>query len=239
MAELLVVEDEEKIGALLVSALEANGYRVTWCRDGRGALTAARGHAFELVLLDLGLPDIDGIDVCRLLSRQQPLCVVVVLTARREEMDVIEGLESGADDYLTKPFRMTELLARIRAHLRRAAAGALVSEAFTSGDLSLDPAARRCLVGGEEVPLRPKEFDLLARLAADAGRAVTREALMDDVWDRNWTGSTKTLDVHVAALRRRLAVAAERRDPPARLPTITTLRTHGYRLEVETGPPDA
>jgi DNA-binding response OmpR family regulator len=126
---------------------------------------------------------------------------------------------------------MTELLARVRAHLRRASVEDFVSDVFTSGDLSLDPSARRCLVRGEEVALRPKEFDLLARLASDAGRAVTREALMDDVWDRNWFGSTKTLDVHIAALRRRLADAAAHLQPVGQIPEISTLRSHGYRLE--------
>lgn len=231
MADLLVVEDEEKIGRLLVSALQDDGYAVAWEKDGAGALEAGRRTGFDLVLLDLGLPDLDGIDVCRGLKRAQPQCVVVVLTARRAEMDVVEGLESGADDYLTKPFRMTELLARVRAHLRRASNTDLITEVWVSGDLLLDPAARRCFVAGLEVALRPKEFDLLARLAAEPGRAVTREALMDDVWDRNWFGSTKTLDVHVAALRRRLADAAGCVDPPARVPVITTLRGHGYRLE--------
>ena len=231
MAELLVVEDEEKIGQLLVSALVANGYKVTWRRDGSTALEAARSGAFDLALLDLGLPDSDGVDVCRALKREQSQCIVVMLTARRAEMDVIEGLESGADDYLTKPFRMTELFARVRAHLRRASVEDFVSGTFTSGDLTLDPAARRCLVRDQEVTLRPKEFDLLARLVAEPGRAVTREALMDDVWDRNWFGSTKTLDVHIAALRHRLAEAAEQFDPPANVPTITTLRGHGYRWE--------
>ncbi|HET6938979.1 MAG TPA: response regulator transcription factor [Nocardioides sp.] len=231
MADLLVVEDEEKIGRLLVSALTANGYSVTWRRDGTGALQAARSTTFDLALLDLGLPDLDGVEVCRALKSEQAQCVVVMLTARRAEMDVIEGLESGADDYLTKPFRMTELLARVRAHLRRASVGDFVAGVFTSGDLTLDPAARRCLVRDREVALRPKEFDLLARLVAEPGRAVTREALMDDVWDRNWFGSTKTLDVHIAALRQRLTQAAEEFDPPALVPAITTLRGHGYRLE--------
>jgi DNA-binding response OmpR family regulator len=231
MADLLLVEDEEKIGRLLVAALQDDGYAVTWEKDGAGALEAGRRAGFDLVLLDLGLPDLDGIDVCRGLKRAQPQCVVVMLTARRAEMDVIEGLESGADDYLTKPFRMTELLARVRAHLRRASNADLVAEPWTSGDLLLDPAARRCFVAGRELTLRPKEFDLLARLAAEPGRAVARETLMDDVWDRNWFGSTKTLDVHVAALRRRLAEAAGTMDPPARVPGITTLRGHGYRLE--------
>jgi DNA-binding response OmpR family regulator len=231
VADLLVVEDEEKIGGLLVSALTANGYSVTWRRDGAGALQAVRSTTFDLALLDLGLSDIDGVEVCRALKREQAQCVVVMLTARRTEMDVIEGLESGADDYLIKPFRMTELLARVRAHLRRASVADFVAGVFTSGDLTLDPAARRCLVRDREVALRPKEFDLLARLVAEPGRAVTREALMDDVWDRNWFGSTKTLDVHIATLRRRLTQAAEWFDPPATVPAITTLRGHGYRLE--------
>lgn len=236
MADLLVVEDEEKIGQLLVSALEANGHRVTWRGTGTEALQSVRSDCFELALLDLGLPDVDGIDVCRELKRRQPECVVVVLTARRDEMDVVEGLESGADDYLTKPFRMTELLARVRAHLRRSSAGQFVSETFRSGDLTLDPTSRRCMVGNTEVALRPKEFDLLARLASEPGRAVTREALMDDVWDRNWFGSTKTLDVHIAALRRKLRSAVEAMEPPGHVPQINTLRSHGYRLDMEPPP---
>jgi DNA-binding response OmpR family regulator len=236
MAELLVVEDEEKIGQLLESGLRANGHAVTWRRDGAGALLAARTGTFDLVLLDLGLPDLDGIEVCRMIKRHQPQCVVVMLTARQAAMDVIEGLESGADDYLTKPFRMTELLARVRAHLRRSSAADLVQDTFISGELTLDTAARRCRVRDQDVVLRPKEFDLLARLAHEAGRAVTREALMNDVWDSNWFGSTKTLDVHIAALRRRLAEVADRFEPAARLPVITTLRGHGYRLELDPGP---
>ena len=163
---------------------------------------------------------------------REPDCVLVMLTARRDEMDVIVGLEAGADDYLTKPFGLTELLARVRAHLRRASgAGGPIAPAFVSRDLTIDFTARRCEVGGEEVRLRAKEFDLLARLATEPGHAVSRESLMADVWDENWFGSTKTLDVHMASLRRRLSDAAAAQDPPALLPTITTLRGHGYRLE--------
>lgn len=233
MADLLVIEDEKRIGQLLVSALVGNGYSVTWRQDGAGAMAAARTGTFDLALLDLNLPDVDGIEICRMLKRTQPHCIVVMLTARRDEMDVIEGLESGADDYLTKPFRMTELLARLRAHLRRSSAGESEPDIYVSGDLILDPAARRCRVHDEELVLRPKEFDLLVRLFVDAGRAVTREALMDDVWDRNWYGSTKTLDVHIAALRHRLEEAASSYEPEATVPVISTLRGHGYRLEAD------
>lgn len=233
MADILVIEDEERIGQLLVSALVGNGYNVTWRSDGAGAMTAARTGNFDLALLDLNLPDVDGIEICRMLKRTQPQCIVVMLTARRDEMDVIEGLESGADDYLTKPFRMTELLARLRAHLRRSSGGELVPETYVNGDLVLDAAARRCRVRDKELTLRPKEFDLLVRLVADAGRAVTREKLMDDVWDRNWFGSTKTLDVHIASLRHRLAEASTSSNPAAKIPVISTLRGHGYRLEVD------
>jgi DNA-binding response OmpR family regulator len=189
-------------------------------------------QGFELVLLDLGLPDVDGVQVCREIRLREPDCVLVMLTARRDEIDVIVGLEAGADDYLTKPFALTELLARVRAHLRRASGtGGTSAPAFESGDLRIEFSSRRCEVAGAEVRLRAKEFDLLARLATDVGDAVSRESLMADVWDENWFGSTKTLDVHMASLRRRLSDAAAALDPPAALPTITTLRGHGYRLE--------
>jgi DNA-binding response OmpR family regulator len=155
--------------------------------------------------------------------------VIVMLTARKDEMDVVVGLEA-ADDYLTKPFRLAELRARVHAHLRRGPTGARSTRPVEAvGGLTVDTAARRCRLGGVEVPLRAKEFDLLARLAADPGVALSRETLMSDVWDEHWSGSTKTLDVHVAALRRRLdGTAAAPGTTPVR---ITTLRGHGYRLD--------
>jgi DNA-binding response OmpR family regulator len=235
MSRLLVVEDDQQIGTLLESALRANGHTVSWERAGTTALDLLDKQPFDLVLLDLGLPDVDGVQVCREIRLRQPDCVLVMLTARRDEMDVVVGLEAGADDYLTKPFGLTELLARVRAHLRRASGTAgVTAPSFESGDLRVDPSTRRCRVNGTEVALRAKEFDLLARLAAEPGRAVSRESLMADVWDENWFGSTKTLDVHMASLRRRLADAAAAQDPPAHLPVITTLRGHGYRLEMPT-----
>ena len=226
MADLLVVEDDETIGTALTTGLRAHGHAVSWQRTGHGALEAAACRVFDLALLDLGLPDLDGVEVCRRLRLSQPGTVLVILTARSEEMDVVVGLEAGADDYLTKPFRFGELLARVRAHLRRSAVVPPDRTLLTVGALTVDVGARRVALAGEEVALRAKEFDLVARLAQDAGTAVSRETLMADVWDAHWYGSTKTLDVHVAAVRRKLAAV----DAGA-APAITTLRGHGYRME--------
>jgi DNA-binding response OmpR family regulator len=226
MADLLVVEDDETIGSALTTGLRAHGHAVSWQRTGKGALDVAAGRVFDLALLDLGLPDLDGVEVCRRLRLSQPGSVLVMLTARSDEMDVVVGLEAGADDYLTKPFRFGELLARVRAHLRRSAVVPPDRALLAVGALTVDVGARRVALADREVVLRAKEFDLLARLAQDAGTAVSRESLMADVWDAHWYGSTKTLDVHVAALRRKLAAV----DAGA-APAITTLRGHGYRLE--------
>ena len=223
------MEDDETIGSVLTTTLRGHGHDVVWERSGAGALAAAADIEFGLVLLDLGLPDLDGLEVCRRLRAAQPGCVLVMLTARTEEMDVVVGLEAGADDYLTKPVRLGELLARIRAHLRRASpsGGPGDTEALLAGQLRLDPAGRRVSVAGVELSLRAKEFDLLARLLASPDVALSRETLMSDVWDEHWFGPTKTLDVHVAALRRKLAEAARFGE----VPRIVTLRGHGYRLE--------
>lgn len=232
MARLLLVEDDDRIGRVLHPALVANGHEATWMRTGAGALAAATEVGFDLVLLDLGLPDADGLEICRELRLRLPRCLLVLLTARSQEMDIVIGLESGADDYVTKPFGMTALLARIRAHLRRADSLEPTPgvPCYVAGDLRVDLRSRRCFLAGAELVLRPKEYDLLARLAQQPGQAVSREALMADVWDAQWFGSTKTLDVHMAALRRALARAA---DAGGRPPAITTLRGFGYRLEVD------
>ena len=174
-------------------------------------------------MLDLGLPDLDGLDVCREIHRDDPTIDVVMLTARDEELDVVVGLDAGAIDYVTKPFKLVELLARLRAQFRRAEPRG--ESRVTVSDLVVDSNARRAWLGGGELVLRAKEFDLLARLVADVGNAVSRESLMADVWDEHWFGSTKTLDFHIAALRRKL-------DPADGVSRITTLRGVGYRFEL-------
>jgi DNA-binding response OmpR family regulator len=231
VARLLVVEDDETIGAALEQSLRTHGHEVSWVRSGRAALDRVAQVDQDLVLLDLGLPDLDGVEICRRLRAAQPETVLVMLTARTDEMDVVVGLEAGADDYLTKPVRLAELHARLRAHLRRGGASVTMAPAAV-GDLVVDTARRRVTVHEQEIVLRAKEFDLLARLAAQPDIALSRETLMSDVWDEHWFGSTKTLDVHVAALRRRLAEHADE----GVLPRIVTLRGHGYRLEVPAGP---
>lgn len=217
---ILVVEDDAVIGSELLKALSAGGYEAALATTGADALAGARGEPPDLILLDLGLPDIEGVELCRRLRAALPQTVIVVLTARTEEFEVVVALDAGADDYLTKPFRLTELVARIRAHLRRRAAEP-GDRVITVGRLRLDLPARRVHADGTEVLLRPKEFDLLAALVTRAGEVVTREQLMDEVWDENWFGPTKTLDVHVSTLRRKLGPYGQ----------ITTLRGRGYRFE--------
>ena len=229
MARLLLVEDDDTIGQALHTSLTSHDHDVVWTTSGREALDLTGRRDVDLVLLDLGLPDLDGVAVCRRLRAARPDCVIVILTARDDEMDVVIGLEAGADDYLTKPLGLAELHARVRAHLRRAEAAAPAGGATRAviGDLVLDPGRRQVTIGGREIHLRIKEYELLARLAAEPGVAVSRESLMSDVWDEHWFGSTKTLDVHIASLRRRLLDGAA----GSRVPQIVTLRGHGYRLD--------
>jgi DNA-binding response OmpR family regulator len=223
---LLIVEDDPMIGRSLQQALEGQGYQVTLAPDGATAREAFGRLPLELVLLDLGLPDADGTDLCREFRAEAPGLSIIVLTARQEEADIVVGLDAGADDYITKPFRLAELLARVRAHLRRPRDGS-VTGTVRAGDVEIDLAARRAHVGDREMVLRPREFDLLALLVANAGTALTREQIMSEVWDEHWYGSTKTLDVHVSALRRKLADS-----PGSAHPAITALLRVGYRLDL-------
>ena len=220
---ILIVEDDERIGSTLVRALNGSGYVARWERTGELGVSAAQERRPDLVLLDLGLPDCDGLDVCRRIHRNDATVDIIILTARDEELDVVVGLDAGAVDYITKPFKLAELLARIRAQLRRSEPRSAAPSVV--GDLSIEAQSRRIWLRGEELELRAKEYDLLARLLADAGSVVLRETLMNDVWDENWFGSTKTLDFHIAALRRKI-------DKGLETSHITTLRGVGYRLEV-------
>ena len=219
-AGILLVEDDEAIASGLVRVLESQGYLVHRADDGRAALAAA-SERIRLVLLDLGLPDLDGLDVCRRLRASRPELAILVLTARDTELDVVAGLDAGADDYLVKPFRLSELLARVRAHLRRLEAAPETDEALAAGPLTVDLAARRAWKSGAELALRPKEFELLALLVREAGRVVTRERIMREIWQTDWLGATKTLDTHILTLRSKLG----------RPSLITTLRGVGYRLD--------
>ncbi|MDA0161652.1 response regulator transcription factor [Solirubrobacter ginsenosidimutans] len=218
---ILLVEDDDAIASGLVRVLESQGLPVRRLARGAGAVAAADA-GIELVILDLGLPDIDGIEVCRRLRRTRPELAIFILSARDQELDIVAGLDAGADDYLVKPFRLSELLARVRAHLRRVAerAPAEEEEPLRGGSVTIDVAARRAWSADEELALRPKEFDLLAVLVEDAGRVVTRERIMREVWNTEWLGSTKTLDTHILSLRGKLGTD-----------TITTLRGIGYRFE--------
>ena len=215
---ILVVEDDDGIAEPLVEGLALQGFDVVRVRTGGEALTAGQA---DLVLLDLGLPDLDGREVCRRLRARNQVPVIVV-TARADEVDRVLLLELGADDYVVKPFGFRELVARIRAVQRRVAGPGQPRGGHQElGPLVIDRGSRRVWLAGDELDLTPKEFDLLSYLAEEPSQVRTREEIIACVWDEHWWGSTKTLDVHVAALRRKLG------DPG----WITTLRGVGYRLD--------
>ena len=219
---LLVVEDDESISVPLVRALRRERLEVDHVHSGEAALSRLADGRYDLVVLDLGLPGIDGVGVCRHIRAHHGTVGVLMLTARSSELDEVIGLDAGADDYVTKPFSVAVLTARVRALLRREAAAAAVADApIEVAGVRVDQASRRAFRDGRELELSPKEFDLLALLAGRAGEAVRREDIMRAVWDATWWGSTKTLDVHVGWLRQKLGEPA----------LITTVRGFGFRLE--------
>lgn len=217
-SRVLVVEDDDSIGVPLVEGLEFEGFAPTRVRTGSAAVELADDTDF--VLLDLGLPDLDGAEVCRRLRARTSVPIIVV-TAREEEFDRVRLLELGADDYVVKPFGFRELVARIRAVQRRVGVPTSPGRVQRIGPLEIDRDGRRVHLRGEEVDLTPKEFDLLAFLAETPGVVRTREDIIAQVWDEHWWGPTKTLDVHVASLRRKLAGCD----------AIATLRGVGYRFD--------
>jgi two-component system response regulator RegX3 len=220
---VLLVEDERSIAEPFASALARGGFRTTVARTGAEAMAQVREHAPDVILLDLSLPDADGRDLCRQIRLHSDVPIIMV-TASGTVTDRVVGLELGADDYVVKPFATGEVIARIRAVLRRGRSGGAPNVPLQIQGLRIDLGARRAWLEDEELDLTRKEFDLLARLAGDAGRVVSRESLMSDVWDMNWFGSTKTLDVHIAWLRRKL------HDDPSDPRYIHTVRGVGFRL---------
>jgi DNA-binding response OmpR family regulator len=199
MTSVLVVEDDPGIAAQLVRALSRSGCLADHVVTGAGAL---RWESPDVVLLDLGLPDADGVDVCREL-RQRPKAAIIVITAYGEESDRVTALDAVADDYLVKPFGVSELLARIRAVLRRVQPDGNI---VRHGPLAVDLRTRRVIVSAQEITLTLKEFDMLECLASDPGRLQARQEILEAAWDSNWYGPTRVLDVHIAALRRKLGV---------------------------------
>ena len=224
---VLVVEDEEDIAFPLVRTLEREGYGVEWVDSGQKALDALALRPADVVILDLGLPDFDGLEVCKRARAAGYEGAIMIVTARAGELDRVVGLDYGADDYLSKPFGLAELQARVRALLRRTVASETGAETGFSDGLRIDNPARRVFVGNDEVALTGKEFEVLSILAADRDKVVSRERLMAEVWDENWFGSTKTLDVTIGRLRSKL----EQVGVPDR---VVAVRGVGFRLESPT-----
>ena len=211
---IVLVEDDAAISEPLSRGLRREGYRVDVLTDGVGGLRAGLDSRVPLVILDVGLPHMNGLEVCRRLRSARPKVQIILLTALAEEVNAVDGLDAGADDYIAKPFRLGELLARVRAALRRAEPGELAA----SG-VRVDRASHRAFLHDRELELSPKEFDLLSRLLEDAGRVVTREQLLRDVWNTTWTGSSRTVDQHVSWLRSKIGED-----------NIVTVRGKGFRF---------
>jgi two-component system alkaline phosphatase synthesis response regulator PhoP/two-component system response regulator ResD len=217
---ILVVDDERNIVELVRLYLEKEGFAVAVAADGEQALVQYERSDPDLVVLDLMLPKLDGFEVCRELRRRSDV-PILMLTARSEDVDAIVGLELGADDYVTKPFNPRALVARVKAILRRADATAKGGRPIQVGDLRIDPRRRQVMVGDRQLELRAREFDLLVALARDPGVVLTRDALLEDVWGTDFPGETRTVDVHVAEVRKKLGADG---------PQVETVRGLGYRL---------
>ena len=228
MATVLVVEDDLALRETLSYNLKNQGFAVETAADGPAALDAARRVRPDLIVLDVMLPGLDGIEVCRTL-RQEMTIPILMLTARDDEIDRVIGLEIGADDYITKPFSMRELMARVKAHLRRErllqAGAAGSNEVYQHGNLAIDLARREARVGEQIIRLTPKEFDLLTFLVQNHGRALSRDQLLEQVWGWDYPGGTRTVDVHIHGLREKIEV------DPAHPARILTVRGAGYRFE--------
>jgi DNA-binding response OmpR family regulator len=223
--KILVVDDEPTLVATLKYNLEREGYQVVTAVDGEAALSVARADHPDLIVLDIMLPGLDGFDVCRILRREMT-APILMLTAKTDEVDKVVGLELGADDYVTKPFSMRELLARVRALLRRAeTVSTAETEALTAGDVQVDLRRREASRRGETLALKPKEFELLIFLLRNRGRAFTREQLLDQIWGYDFAGDTRTVDVHISWLRQKIE------DEPAKPTRLITVRGVGYRFE--------
>lgn len=224
---VLIVEDEESFVEALTIGLQREGFIPRIARDGATALAMFDALQPDLVLLDVMLPGMSGIDICRQIRRTSSTPVIMV-TARDSELDTVVGLEIGADDYVTKPYRLRELVARMRAVMRRAPLHDASDDEFEAvevGEVRLDPARREVTVNGEVITLARKEFELLEQLIVNAGRVLTRERLIDEVWGSDYVGDTKTLDVHIRRLRTKVDVDQSK---PSR---ITAIRGVGYRYE--------
>lgn len=219
MARVLLVEDDEAIASPLVRALEREKHEVTLVCSGLEVADLA--STSDVIILDLGLPGKDGLNVCREIRAAESDVPIVMLSARAEEIDLIIGLDAGADDYVTKPFRTSELMARVRAALRRrAGSGNIISV----GDLTIDAGTREAFYAAEAMPLTPKEFDLLLAMAQHFPNVISRDQLLKAVWQTEWLGASKTIDMHISTLRRKLADAGASKD------LIATVRGSGFRL---------
>jgi DNA-binding response OmpR family regulator len=225
---VLVVEDEENLLEVLKYNLEREGYNVLTAVDGEQGLEVARTSRPDLVVLDIMLPKLDGLEVCRILRRESNV-PILMLTAKGEEIDRVVGLELGADDYVTKPFSVRELMARVKAMLRRSRMASEISpaspEVLRSGDLEVDRTGHSVHLGGLSIDLKPREFELLALLVENRGRVLTRSQILDRLWGHDYVGDERTVDVHIRWLRNRIE------KEPGRPERIVTVRGVGYRFE--------